>query len=157
MAKKSKQNISMLGAVIVAAMIGIAIAMVMFNDPGTALPPPANVEFDEDYDDSWGKLATPVARCGVSHILVKTDDSRTEEEAKKLIDQIWAKYKNEPSKDNWMSLQKQHNEDTADVHKIYPIPGNWMPEFMETGKTTKVGFARICKTSYGYHLIRRES
>lgn len=147
----------MIGAIIVAALIGIALAMVMFHDSGTPLPAPANVEFTEEYDDSWGRLATPVARCGVSHILVKIDDSRTEEEARKLIDQIWARYKNEPSKDNWLSLQKQYNEDTADVHKIYPIPGNWMPEFIETGKSTDIGFARICKTSYGFHLIRRES
>ena len=155
--RKSKNNISMVGAIIVAALIGLALAMVMFYDSGTPLPPPANVEFTEEYDDSWGKLATPVARCGVTHILVKTDDSRSEEDAKELIDQIWAQYKTEPTKENWRELQKKHNEDTADIHKVYPIPGQWMPEFQETGKTTKVGFARICKTSYGYHLIRRES
>jgi hypothetical protein len=155
---KGNKKVSIIGAVIVAALMGLGIGAVIFHSPGTPLPPPANVEFTGEYDDSWGRLNTPVERCGVSHILVKIDETRTEEEAKKLIDQIWHQYKNNNGdKKKWMELQTKHNEDTGDKHHIYPIPGNWMPEFIQTGKTTKVGFARIAKTSYGYHLIRREN
>jgi hypothetical protein len=155
---KENRKVSIVGAVVVAALLGLVIGAVMFNSPGTPLPPPANVEFTGEYDDSWGRLASPVPRCGVSHILVKIDETRTEAEAKKLIEQIWHQYKNNNGdKKKWRELQEKYNEDTADKFKIYPIPGNWMPEFIQTGKTTEVGFARIAKTSYGYHLIRRES
>lgn len=157
MAKKGNPRNALIGAVLVAIVAGVVIGAVVFNDPGTAPPPPPKVEFTGEYDDSWGKEPAPVARCGVSHILVKIDANRDEAAAKKLVEQIWHKYRNEPSKENWLALQKQYNEDTADVHKVYPIPGQWMPEFIATGKSTKIGFARITKTSYGYHLIRRES
>jgi len=163
--RKSKQNVSMLGAVIVAALIGIALAMVMFNDSGTPLPPPPEVEFNEEYDDTWGKLPTAAERGTVSQILVSwtganpevtPKEERTEEEARKLIDEIWARYKNEPSEANWKTLQAKHNED-ASPHQMYPFPGRYVPQFSETAQTTKVGFARICKSDFGFHLIRREN
>jgi hypothetical protein len=156
--QKSGGKVSVVGAVLLAALLGLVIGAVVYYEPGTPLPSPDDIEFKEPYDDSWGRLDKPVDRCGVSHILVKIDEKRSEADAKKLIEQIWHQYRNNNGdKKTWLDLQTKYNEDTADKHKVYPIPGNWMPEFIQTGKTTKVGFARIAKTSYGYHLIRRES
>lgn len=170
MAKKSKQNISLLGAVIVAALIGVAIAMVMFNDPGTALPPPANVEFTEEYDDSWGKLPTPVSEAKVRHILISwkgkndrvtlKDPERTEEQARELVDQLWARYKNEPTEANWNRLAEQHSEDSGPPSQVYTCKSrnSGLDEaFNSTGLSTKPGFARIASGSFGFHLIRREN
>ncbi|MCB9933871.1 MAG: peptidylprolyl isomerase [Planctomycetes bacterium] len=157
MAKKRNVRSTLIGTVLFAAVLGAVIGAIMFNDPGDPLPAPPEVNFEEPYDDNWGKLPAPVARCGVSHILVKIDANRTEEEAKKKIEQLWHLYKNNPTKEHWHELQDKNNEDTADKFAVFPIPGNLVPEFQATGKSTKVGFARICKSTYGYHLIRRES
>ena len=156
MAKPKARKPSYLGAVLTAAVLGLIIGSVIYYQSGEPLPPPAEVEFTSEYDDSWGRLDKPVVRCGVTHILVKSE-GRTDEEAKKEIERIWHLYRTNPTQPNWRELQVKYNEDKADIHAVFPIPGNLVPEFQEVGKSTKVGFARIAKSQFGYHLIRRES
>ncbi|MCA8936714.1 MAG: peptidylprolyl isomerase [Planctomycetes bacterium] len=157
--KRGNRRSGMLFAFIGAVVLGAVIGVMLYNDPGMPLPPPPEVDFDAPYDDSWGRLPTPVARCAVTHILLKIDENRTEEEAKHDIEQLWNLYKNRPTKEFWTELQQKNNEDSSDKTHVYPIPGPqpYQPEFEATGKSTKVGFARICKTTFGYHLVRRES
>lgn len=156
---KDAKKVSVVGAILVAAIIGLIIGAVIYYEPGTPLPSPDDVEFKGDYDDTWGKLERPEQRVTVSQVLVMVNDTRDDAAAKKLIDQIWHKYRNDPTEKNWKDLQTTYNEDTADKHKKYPIPApqEYVPEFTAVGKTTKAGFARIAKTSYGYHLIRRDN
>lgn len=161
MAKKRGNNkTGIFAAIFSAALLGAVIGMFLYNDAGTPLPPPPEVEFQDEYDDSLGRLPTPVSRCSVTHILLMIDENRTEEKAKHDIEQLWNLYKNRPTKEFWTELQIKNNEDTGDKTRVYPVPGpppGLQPEFEATAKSTKVGFARICKTTYGYHLIRREN
>jgi hypothetical protein len=127
---KDGRKVSVLGAILVAAILGLVIGAVIYYEPGTPLPSPDDIEFKGEYDDSWGKLDPPAPRVGVSQVLitwtgasprVQPKQPRTKEEARKLIEQIWHRFKNDFTPQNWKSLQKQHNED-AEPHTIYSVP-----------------------------------
>jgi hypothetical protein len=157
-----KKKISYLGWGIAAALIGAGIAFAIIHKPeGTPIP---YVKDSDAYDDNWGKQDPPDSKATVTHVLVSwegggvdniKDPKRTKEQARKLIEEVWLKYKNDRSEENWKKLQSQFNEDTT-PHNTYDIPGNLVQPFQDCGKSTKVGFARICESTYGYHLIRRE-
>jgi hypothetical protein len=115
------------------------------------------------YDDSLGKLETPDATWKVTHILVSWDGlgvptkkPRKKDEARKLIDEIWAKYSEDPTVAHWKALQVQYNEDNQ-AHTVYDNSQPLIEPFKTTAKSTKVGFARIVESQFGFHLIRRES
>jgi cell division protein FtsN len=165
MAKKRKQNISIVSAIIVAVIIGLIIGAVVFNpaDEGVHVKAPEPIE---GYDDSWGRLATPVERGTVTHILIAwtgagatPKEPRTQEEARKLVESIWERYKDDPTEENWRELQIQYNEDSGPTHNKYDVGPNdgLIEQFTETGLSTEVGHARISEPGqFGYHLIRRE-
>ncbi len=162
MAKKKKQT-SLIGLIIVVALLGGGIALAMSHSPGEGGVVP---KAPEGYDDSWGKLDSPVSKATVTHVLVSwkgagvntiKDPERSKEGARELIEEIWAKFRADPTESNWKELQVKYNEDSGPVHNKYEIPGNLVQPFQDTGKSTEVGKARICESNYGYHLIRRES
>jgi hypothetical protein len=155
-ANRKDKKVSIAGAVLLAAVLGLIVGAIIFHDPGTAPLSPDDVEFTGPYDDKWGKLDRPDQRGGVSQIFIKIDAKRNEADAKKLAEQIWHKIKNVNGlQTRWQELQDQYN-DEPDKRKIYPFPGG-PPELFETGRTTKVGHVRVTKSTKGYHLVRRES
>jgi hypothetical protein len=87
---------------------------------------------------------------------VPTKQARTKEEARKLIDEIWSKYRANSSQANWAALQKLHNEDSL-PHSSYDSTQSLIPEFKATAGSTGIGSARIVESRFGFHLIRREA
>lgn len=169
MARRNKDSkAGLIGGVVVAVFLGIVIAFLIYRPFDQPPPPPPKVDLNTPYDDTWGKLVAPDARGVVTHILVswtganprvQVSSPRTKEEARKLIDSIWAIYRNTPTEAVWKELQEKHNEDSGDKHNKYPVGGNdgLDPAFSACGKSTKVGHARIVESAFGFHLIRRES
>jgi hypothetical protein len=161
-AKKKKQT-SLIGLIIVVALLGGGIALAMSHSPGeggtvTAKP--------TEYDDSWGKLETPSASAEVTHILLSwagknamvkpKDPARTQEQAKALVEKLWLDYLNDPTDENWRALQAKHNEDT-EPHKVYNVPEDPLVQpFKDCALSTKVNHARYIESEFGYHLIRRQ-
>jgi hypothetical protein len=172
LARRKKQT-SIIGAVLVAIVLGLIIGVVIFNPYDPPLPPPPEIEHTEEYDDEWGKLDSPLSQAKVTHILISwkgksarvtpKDPERTKEEARELVEEIWHKYRNNPTKGNWEYLQAEYNEDTQ-PHNEYDLKGGpggrntdgMDPEFSKTGRSIEVGKARICESAFGFHLIRRE-
>lgn len=169
MAKKRNTRGTLIGTIIFAAILGSVIGAIIFHDPGEPLPGPDSVKFTDKYDDEWGKLAAPVSHVTVTHILVSwkgasprvtpKDPERTKEQAWELVEQLWNRYKTEPTKENWTALQARYNEDSK-PHERYGVPdptGQPLAKpFTDCAKSTNVNFARIVETEFGYHLIRRE-
>jgi hypothetical protein len=125
---------------------------------------PAPAPAAKPYDDTLGKLDAPEAAWKVTHILVSWTGAfqgldpkqpRTKEEARRLVDDIWAKYSADPTDDNWRAMQLQYNEDSA-PHNVYDSKMNLIEPFKQVSRTTKKGFARIVESQFGFHLIRRE-
>ena len=166
--RRSNRKAGIIISILGAAMLGLVIGIMLYNDPGTPLPAPAEVEFNKPYDDEWGKLKTPVSHVSVEQILVTWKDAnprvtpkdpeRTKEEAYKLIVQLWNRYKNQPDRDNFKRMQTGYNEDSQ-VHNVYGVPnpqgGSYVKPFTDCAKSTDEGFARIVESEFGYHLIRR--
>ncbi|MCC6464279.1 MAG: peptidylprolyl isomerase [Planctomycetes bacterium] len=162
MARKPPQKKGLLMPLLGAALIGVLIGVWVYN-PFEPAPPIPTIEFTDPYDDSWGRLSEPNSRATVTHILIAWDGTnvntqkapRSKEEARKLVEQVWHQYKANPTEANWKNLQRVNNEDSA-PHTSYDIPGSLVQPFQDTGKSTKVGHARICESQFGFHLIRRE-
>lgn len=168
MAQK-KKDINYVALIVVAAILGAALGAIVFNKPeGTPTTLPANVSYDDPYDDSWGKAERPAGEATVTHILISwkgknprsapKDPNRTQEQAKKLVEELWNRYKFDPTDANWKKLQAEYNEDSA-PHNEYTCKtfgSNLDEAFNRCGLETKVGKARYIESSFGYHLIRRE-
>lgn len=124
------------------------------------------------YDDDIGKLAEPVAKAKVTHILVKVGgttkppgEQRTADQAKALCEELWKRYHDAAEEDKvrvWKEMQVQYNEDGA-PHNVYDVTpsAGLIKLFKDVALTTEVGQARIAPydrqgSPYGYHLIRRE-
>jgi hypothetical protein len=163
---KKKNQTSIIGLIVVAILLGGGIALAMSHSPGEG---GTVAEKPTEYDDSWGKLETPVSEAKVTHILVSwagksdrtkpKDPRRTKEQAKELIERLWKEQLDDPSEEKWKQLQAEHNEDTA-PHNEYTCKSEGAgldPEFNKCGLSTKVGSARYVESSFGYHLIRRKS
>lgn len=164
MPARKRKSTPIIGLSLLAILGGIFLAAQMYHFYDPPPPGPPKVDMNTAYDDTWGKLATPVSKFKVTHILVSWEgisgvtpkEKRTKEEARKLIEDIWARYKLEPSNDNWRKLQVQYNEDTG-AHNEYTEAQSLVQPFMDTAKTTAKDHARIVESQFGYHLIRRES
>lgn len=170
MARKSNTN-AWIGVILSAIAIGLIVGIVLVNpnyrEPvGNSIPDPKDVA----YDHALGKIPK-VAKADVTHILVSwkgkspglklKDPNRTEEQAKKLCEEIWQKYQAAKPADRdkvWNELQEQYNED-SDIHHVYNVdPGAALiQEFKDVSLTTEVGFVRITMPpgQYGYHVVRR--
>lgn len=169
MAKRKNPGVT--GLVIGAIVVGIVVGIIIVNP---RYSPAVNVEVDSKdiaYNHAEGAIAR-VNKAKVSHILIsyKTaksptpglkDKNRTEEQARKLAEEIWAKYREAEAADKekvWKELQAQYNED-KEPHTEYDVTpeAGWIQEFKDIGLTTAVGAARITMPpgKYGYHVIRR--
>lgn len=169
MARQKQSKIAaIVGVVLLGVVGGVYLGTSIYNEQkGTPPPMPTRIELNDPYNDDWGKLSTADAAWEVTHILVSwtganprvtLKEPRTKDEARKLIDEIWAKYHNNPTEANWKALQKQYNEDT-EAHSRYKHNDRQqsVKPFQDTAKTTRRGFARVATTEFGFHLIRRES
>jgi hypothetical protein len=165
-AKKKK---SFIGLIVIAALIGAAIGVAVFNYADEPIPTPAIVDLGDEYDDSWGRLDRPQSPATVTHILISwqgksgrvvpKDPRRTEQQARELVVDLWNRYKADPTTENWRKLQAEYNEDSA-PHNEYtcelPNPG-LDEDFNNIGLTTRVNHARVAwDSAFGFHLIRRE-
>lgn len=173
MAKKSSSN-AWVGVIVSAIAVGLLAGIILVN-PNYVAPLGNNTPDAKDVAYDPGRDAIPrVASAKVTHILLSwkgkgsvqpKDPNRTQQQAKKLAEEIWQKYEAASEKDKdkvWKELQVQYNEDSADVHKVYDVSptASLVPEFKDTALETKVGKVRITmlppeKLTYGYHVIRR--
>lgn len=164
MAKKKQKSV--VGLVVVAALIGAAIGAAVFNSSAGDPPPmPPVVDKGDQYDDSWGRLERPAASAAVTHILISWEGTgvatkepgRTKEQARELVEGIWRRYRDNQDEGYWKELQVTYNEDTGPVHKVYRVPEDSLVEpFKQGALTTLPTYARIIESQFGYHLIRRE-
>lgn len=171
MAKRSNAT-AWLGVILSAVAVGVLAGMILINPNYT--PPPTNVVVDpKDMVYDHARDAIPrVAKAKVTHILLSwkgkgtpKDPNRTQEQAKKLAEEIWQKYNAAPDKDKdqvWKDLQVQYNEDSGNVHNVYDVSPDaaLVDEFKDIGLTTAVNKVRITmaepsKLRFGYHVIRR--
>ncbi|NDI37064.1 peptidylprolyl isomerase [Chengkuizengella sediminis] len=118
-------------------------------------------EYDRVLAESPAEL---VAQATVSHILVKTNDpntgeeTRTEEEALKIVDEINAKL---DAGEDFGALAKEYSEDegSKDNGGKYENANinNWVEEFKLAAAEQPIGeIGEPVKTVYGYHIIRVE-
>lgn len=70
MASKKNPSLMSIGGVIVAVLLGLAIATAVYNPFEAPPPPPAKFDPNDPYDDDWGKLTTADETAEVTHILV---------------------------------------------------------------------------------------
>ncbi|WP_160647622.1 peptidylprolyl isomerase [Chengkuizengella marina] len=119
------------------------------------------VEYDRILAESPAEL---VAQATVSHILVKTNDpntgeeTRTEEEALKIVDEINAKL---DAGEDFGALAKEYSEDEGSKNNggTYENANinNWVEEFKLAAAEQPIGeIGEPVKTVYGYHIIRVE-
>ncbi len=173
MAKKSNTN-AWIGVILSAIAIGLIVGIVLVNP--NYQPPVGNIEVDAKdvaYDHTEGSIRK-VAKAKVTHILLSwkgkgsvtpKDPNRTQEQAKKLAEEIWQKYNAASDKDKdkvWKELQVQYNEDSGNVHNVYDVTpsAGLVQEFKDTALETAVGKVRITlvppeKLTFGYHVVRR--
>ena len=171
MARK-QQSSSWIGVILAAISVGLFAGIILVNP--YYKPPVGNSEVDPKdvaYDHALGAIPK-VGKAKVTHILVSwkgknarvtpKDPNRTEAQAKKLAEEIWATYKaaSDADKDKiWKELQKEHNEDSGDVHNTYDVTPNagLDAQFKEVSLTTAVNKVRITMPAgdFGYHVIRR--
>jgi hypothetical protein len=163
---KTRKQQSMTGALILAVIAGVVIGVVLYNPLDTPPPGPAKVEIVGEYDDSWGRLKTKVAKATVTHILVswtganprsQPKEPRSKDEARKLIDQLWLQFRNNPTEGNWRKMQAQFNEDSQ-PHTPYEVDRNasLVQPFKDCSMSTEINHARVVESEFGFHLIRRE-
>lgn len=169
MAKRKNSGVT--GLVIGAIAVGVIVGIIIVNP---RYSPAVNVEVESKdiaYNHAEGAIAR-VNKAKVTHILIsyKTakspaaglkDKNRTEEQARKLAEEIWAQYREAKPADKdkvWKELQAKYNED-AEPHTEYTVTptAGLIQEFKDIGLTTAVGAARITMPPgmYGYHVIRR--
>lgn len=91
----------------------------------------------------------------VSHILVKVDETRSDEDAKKMADSLLAVIK---GGEKFYDIAKKHSEDpgsAVDSGKIgWVAEGmNYVPEFIDSSLAGEKGQILIARTQFGYHLI----
>lgn len=91
----------------------------------------------------------------VSHILVKMDEERTDEEAKKRAEVVLAKLKDG---EDFAALAKEYSDDpgSKDNGGTYEnvAVSLWVPEFKEAALTLPINeISNLVKTQFGYHII----
>jgi hypothetical protein len=92
---------------------------------------------------------------GKSERVTLKDPDRTEEEAKKLLQQVLKQARTKGS--DWNQLQKDHNEDSA-PHTIYAVEQQrriFVKEFQDLALSLGAGQIDWCETAFGYHIIKR--
>jgi hypothetical protein len=133
--------------------------------PGTAAPETPAVPLEVESKDILSR--EPVTEAAqVQHILVGWSDlsqardpramERTKEDADKLALQILDKVRGGM---NMEALITEYSEDTenaksGDPYAVQP-EANLVPEFIALALRLKVGEAGICRSQFGYHIMKR--
>jgi parvulin-like peptidyl-prolyl isomerase len=111
------------------------------------------VKWDGTADNNAGKNASVGEEVQARHILVSFNN-RTEEQAKKLIDDI---AKN-ATVDNFAELAKKYSDDPGSAANGGELgwfgKGQMVPEFENASFSTPVGnISKPVRTQFGYHII----
>jgi len=91
----------------------------------------------------------------VSHILITVDEEKTDEEAKKLAQDVLNQLK---AGADFGELAKKYSEDPGSkdnggTYENTPV-ALWVPEFKEAALTLEINeISDLVKTDYGYHII----
>lgn len=101
------------------------------------------------------KSLDPVPEARVRHILLSTQDGKSDEEQKKRADSLLTVVKRDRSK--FADLVTQFSDDPGSVNNggVYEWfdKERMVPEFTAASFDEKVGAITIAKTSYGYHIV----
>ena len=90
----------------------------------------------------------------VRHILIKTDETRSESQAKAKADSI---IKVIQEKDNFVEMVSAFTDDPGSIanngeYKWFP-EGRMVPEFNDASFNGPIGKLQLVKTTYGYHIV----
>lgn len=90
----------------------------------------------------------------VRHILVSTDATRSEEQAKAKADSLIKVIK---ENDNFVEMVMQHSDDPGSIasngeYKWFS-EGRMVPEFNDASFNGAIGQLQLVKTDYGYHIV----
>ncbi|MBN1771879.1 MAG: peptidylprolyl isomerase [Deltaproteobacteria bacterium] len=134
--------------------------------PATTETKPPLEELDVESKDILSREPVTAA-AQVQHILVGWADiagprsdrrafDRTKAEADHLAAELLGKVKNGM---NMEALMQEHSEDpgSAQTGEPYPVrpESDFVPEFEALSLRLNVGEAGICRTQFGYHIIKR--
>ncbi len=105
--------------------------------------------------ESRGREKT-ITQTKASHILINTSEVRTEEQAKKLLENIKSEVKNGKE---FSDLARQHSEDIGSASEGGSLgwirSGQMVPEFENTMDSTKIGAISIpFKSQFGWHILK---
>ena len=97
-----------------------------------------------------------VTQTKASHILIKTSEVRTEDQAKKLLENIKSDVENDKE---FSDLARQHSEDIGSASEGGSLgwirSGQMVPEFENTMDSTKIGAISIpFKSQFGWHILK---
>jgi parvulin-like peptidyl-prolyl isomerase len=121
----------------------------------TRMAPPTEDELKKYYKEHEEEMVSP-EQVRVRHILITTSEERTQEAAKKKINEVYAKVKKNPSK--FSDYAEQYSEGPS--AKVggdlgYFSKGDMVKEFEETAFKLEVGqLSAPVKTRFGYHVIK---
>lgn len=108
---------------------------------------------DDEVKAKYDEISDSFIEVTAKHILVKTDD-KSEDEAKKQIEQIKKELK---SVEMFDELMAKYSEDTGskdDIDGMTFGKGQMVPEFENAAFTQEIGIiGDPVKTNYGYHIV----
>jgi len=97
-----------------------------------------------------------ITQTKASHILIKTSEVRTEDQAKKLLENIKSDLENDKE---FSDLARQHSEDIGSTSEGGSLgwirSGQMVPEFENTMDSTRIGAISIpFKSQFGWHILK---
>ena len=97
-----------------------------------------------------------VTQTKASHILIKTSEVRTEDQARKLLENIKSEVENDRE---FSDLARQHSEDIGSASEGGSLgwirSGQMVPEFENTMDSTRIGVISIpFKSQFGWHILK---
>ncbi|MBN2407256.1 MAG: peptidylprolyl isomerase [Elusimicrobia bacterium] len=119
------------------------------------IEPPTEDEVRKYYDENEAEMMSP-EQIRAKHILVRTSEETSQEEAKKKIDKIYEEVKKDPEK--FSSFAEKYSEGPSaslggDLG--YFARGDMVKEFEDVAFGMEVGeLSKPVKTRFGYHIIK---
>ena len=113
-------------------------------------------ELQQAYNQFVAKRKTEFQQ-EVKHILISVDSSRTDAEAKKLADEVFAKIK---AGESFAQAAAQYSDDTTSKNKggvLSYSAGTFGEDFDKTVAANKGQVSAPVKTTFGYHLIETKA
>ncbi|MFC2062140.1 peptidylprolyl isomerase [Elusimicrobiota bacterium] len=119
------------------------------------ITPPTDEEAEEYYKANEAEMMSP-EQVRARHILIKTSEKTSQEEAKKKIEEVYALVKKDP--DQFSNYAEQHSEGpsaTKGGDLGYFAKGDMVKEFEDKAFIMGVGeISKPIKTRFGYHIIK---